>query len=97
MRRLRRKELDVFVVLSDPAPENAALEVFAEGAIATANSHRPVASGLLQMKRWMPRILFQQFVILTGELLNLRGKLAEELPEIRAGEVTQISRLLPAR
>jgi len=94
---LRRKKSCVFVMRADPAPKNAAVDILAESAIAAAYAHGPVASRLLQVQRRMTRIAFQQLVVLTGETLDFFRKLAEAIPEVGAGEVLQISRLLPAR
>lgn len=77
------EDLHVFVVRADPTPENAAFHALPECAITASHAHRPVASGLLQVQRWMTRILFQQFVVLTRKLLDVRGQLAEAIPEIR--------------
>lgn len=82
-------------VLSNP--QDAAFNFFAERAIAETNSYGPVASSLFQMEGWMAWVGLQQLIVFASERLNIRGKTVEEVPEIRAGEMLQISRLLPAQ
>src|SRR5262249_33501291 len=60
--------------------------------------HRPTKSAnLLEMQGRMPRILFQERVVLVSQRTNLRRKPFVSLPESAACEMLHISRDRPAR
>ena len=90
------EEPRVFVVRSDPAPENSVGDILVESTVASADPDRPIRSNPLEPERWMSGVVFEQLVVLPGKALNLCGKAREKLPERRAREMPQSSWLLPA-
>jgi hypothetical protein len=55
-----------------PEPDDSARGFHAKRAMFLATPHRPIASDLLEMKRWMTRIFPEQFEVLVGQSPDLR-------------------------
>ena len=80
---------------ADPTPKDAALYLRAQRTVMQTNADRPVLLELLEMERGMTRVSHQQLVVGFCELLDLRGKLTKQEPEIWTGKVIQNFVLLP--
>src|SRR2546427_248077 len=87
----------VLFVGSDPTPEDSFFELLSKGTVVPANTNGPITTSLLEVQRWMTRVVLQQLEVFSRELLDFGRQRVEECPEIRACEVLQISRLLPER
>ena len=82
---------------ADPEPDQAAVRRFdREDAVASADASRPELIYLLEVKRWMSRILLQASVRLIGEIPNLLWRSSVERPEVSRRVVDQIGVVLPA-
>jgi len=64
-------DLVVFGVRPYPDPVHAAFDLDCERAVVISDTHGPMASESLKMKRRMPRVSLQQLEILVGKLANL--------------------------
>ena len=80
---------------ADPKPDQIAIGFDGQRAIAQADTHGPEPSDLLELQRWVLRILLQQRVIFIGKGLHLCGKVRVSLPERAACEVPHSSRARP--
>jgi hypothetical protein len=70
------RSADQFVIVgmrADPEPEITAVDVDGQGSITQANPDGPVASDLLELQRWMPRIALESLVVRVGQFSN-RGR-----------------------
>lgn len=76
-----RKQPVVFLVVTDPEPNDSFLGVQADGAERQAHANGPLTANAFEVQRRMLRIRLQQLKVLTRELLNVGGKLVEGTPE----------------
>mgnify|MGYP001611192104 CR=1 FL=1 len=60
-------DLVVFSMRSNPEPVDAAFDFSCKGPVMRAHAYRPDVADFLEMERGMPRIRFQNFVVLVGE------------------------------
>ena len=65
------KESVVFAVMPNPEPDNIGAVLHGSGSIVNADTNRPHPPDFLEVQRWMPRVVLEQFVICVGKLLNL--------------------------
>ena len=74
-------EAEVLLVRSDPEPHDSSWRSDAEDAMGGANASRPEATDSFEMKRWMTRVGFKEFVVSAGKSLQFRWELGEAAPE----------------
>ncbi len=70
--RLLAKQPIVVGVGADPKPHETVCRVDRQSAVVSTDPNGPEAADLLEVKRWMPRVLLQMGVRLIGEVLNIR-------------------------
>src|SRR2546426_10833856 len=81
---------------TDPEPHKPVLRFDGQGAIVGPHSGRPEATDLLEVERWVPRILFQTRIGLIGKLLDIQRQRPVGRPEIGRCVVSQRGLVLPA-
>ncbi len=86
----------VFVVRTYPEPDETIASLICQGAIINIDACGPEYSHLLEMKRRMGRIGFQQEVGLVGASANFVGKDAVGIPKAFCGAMPQSGRVRPA-
>ena len=86
----------VFGMRTGPSAQKPLLGLFCESAITATDANGPIITDSLEVKRWVIRIGFEELEVLPRKILNLRRQLVEQLPEVRACEVSQSLVLLPA-
>jgi len=87
----------VFIVASDPAPEDTVANICSECAVVKTNANRPIFTHSLEVQRRMTRIANKEPIVGFCEFLNLRWQLPKQKPEVRAGVMIQNFVLLPCR
>ena len=86
----------IFGVISDPKPQDSALDIDAEGAMVKADSARPKPADAFELKRGVTRIIFEKAVLLIRQALDCRPQAPVTGPKLRRGEVPQNSVDFPA-
>ena len=81
---------------SDPKPAHVTLNLDSKRSVMRAHAHRPEPADLLEVKRRVPGIRFEEFVVLVGEITDIDRERAVERPEPARCVMLQISRALPA-
>src|SRR5579863_1067874 len=81
---------------SDLKPNEIALGLYRQRPVPQAHPHRPKASDLFELQRWMLRIFLQQLVVFVGERANLLGEPVVSVPERAAREVLHSLRTRPS-
>jgi hypothetical protein len=61
-------------VVSDPKPDHIAVQLLGDGSIVNSYPHSPILFHLLEMKRRMFGIRFQQFEILVRQSFDVGGQ-----------------------
>jgi len=69
-------------VTSDPKPQNAILHINTKCAVGYADADRNEISNILEVKRGMRGILFEEFEILFGEFLRVVRQSFETCPKV---------------
>ena len=90
------KQPIVVGVATDPEPHETVRRLDGEGAVVSSDSSGPEASCLLELKRWIPRILLEAIVCLISKTLHLRRQRPVGGPEIGGGVMDQSRVVLPA-
>jgi hypothetical protein len=80
--RLLAKQTIVVSMATNPEPDEPVRRVDGQGSVVSADTHRPEATDLLEMKRGMPRILLQSRVGLIGEAAYLGRQGPIQRPEV---------------
>ena len=93
--RLGAQQAIVVGMTADPEPHEAVRGLDRDGAIVSTDASRPEATDLLEVKRWMTRILFQTCIRLIRELLEVRWQGAVTRPEIGGCVVCQRGVVFP--
>jgi hypothetical protein len=70
--RLSAKQPIVGCMGADPEPHEPVCRFDGESAVVSPDPSGPEAADLLEVKRWMPRVLLQTRVRLIGEVLDIR-------------------------
>ena len=70
--RFLTKQPIVVCMGADPKPDEPVCRFDRQFAVVSPDPSRPEAADLLEVKRWMLRILLQTRVRLIGEMLDLR-------------------------
>ena len=70
--RLSAKQPIVVCMGADPEPHELICRLDRESAVASTDSSGPETANLLEVKRWMPRVLLQAGVRLIGKVLDVR-------------------------
>ena len=76
-------QLVILGVWTDPKPHDSVRGLDADRTVMDADSRRPEATDLLEVKRWISRVPFQLLEAPIREALNGNGKRAITLPELR--------------
>lgn len=82
-------QLVVLGVRPDPEPEDAVGCFHSYRAIVNAHARRIEAPNLLEVKRGVPRVVFELLEAAVGEALDRSWQQAIALPELRRGVVNQ--------
>lgn len=83
------KKVIVCLMRTDPDPIKIVSKTPGNGTIGTANGHRPDFSFGLKLQRRMIRILFEEAIFFSGQLLNLVGQVSEEFSKTKCQERAQ--------
>jgi len=70
----------VLIVGANPEPNEAIRGFGSQGSITGRSPHRPEATDLLEVQRWMPRISLQQLIVSISSALHCLGKQAITFP-----------------
>ena len=84
-------------MVADPEPDEAVFGFDGQGAVAAADSGRPIAPDFLEHQRGMPRISLEQFEIPVCQLADAAGQEGIGAPEGRRRKMHQRGLLRPAR
>jgi len=95
MRELGEQPI-VVGMAADPEPDEPVGRFGRECAVVSSHSGRPEPADLLEVKRRVPRILFQACIRLIGELPNLGRQGSILRPEVGRRVVSQRGVVLPA-
>lgn len=87
----------VFAVMPYPEPDDIVAVLHRSSPIVDTHSGRPHPSHLLEVQRWMPRVILEEAEVRVGKLLNLFRELLVEPPELRGRAVFYKSVLRPSR
>ena len=93
--RLLAKQPIVVCMGTDPEPHEPVCRFDGESAVMSPDPSRPEAADLLEVKRRMPRILFEPRVRLIGEIPNLGRQGPIQRPEVGRGVMSQRGVVLP--
>lgn len=85
----------IFSVGANPEPDDIAVFLDCKSAIGQSDSHRPETSNLLEVKRGMRRVLFQQREVLVRKSADLNRKSFVSRPEAAAREMPHRPRVWP--
>ena len=70
--RLSAKQPIVVGMRADPEPHQSVCRFDRERTVANADPSGPEPTDLLEVERWMPRVLLQTGICLIGESLHIR-------------------------
>jgi hypothetical protein len=94
--RLLAKQPIVVGMATDPKPDETIRRFDCQRAVVRANPCRPELADLLEVKRWVPRLLFQTRVRAVCEIAYVGRQQLIQRPEIRRGVMIQSGVVLPA-
>ena len=72
----------VLVMRTDPHPDEVAAILDGKGSVGKADSSRPELADLLEVQRWMSRILLEQSEVFPGQILGAFGEIGEARPKL---------------
>ena len=94
--RLLAKQPIVVGMAANPEPNEPVWRFGRKCAVVSSHSSRPERADLLEVKRRVPRILFQVSIRLIGEIPNLGRQGPIQRPEVGRGVMSQRGVVLPA-
>ena len=87
-------ELVVLGMRPDPEPHQPVIDLDRQGAMMTSGSHRPEATGLLEMERWVAWIALETLVRSIGDVANALRQGAIARPKVGGRVVLQMGVVL---
>jgi len=89
-------EAIIFGVVTDPEPQDSALDINPQAAMVKPDSARPKPAHALELKRGVMGIILEKAVLIIRQALDYRSQTAVTDPKLWGGKVPQNSVDLPA-